>query len=109
MNTAVEIPRCHVCGCSPPHPPAACPLVESVEYHRNGAVAKITKRPPAPAADREKPDRCRAPHCWSEYGTPCGTCPVEKSETPFFTEQQERNLARCEAFDRASEPRKETT
>ena len=19
---------------------------------------------------------CRAPHCWSEYGTPCGDCPV---------------------------------
>ena len=22
------------------------------------------------------PEGCRAPHCWSEYGTPCGTCPV---------------------------------
>lgn len=21
------------------------------------------------------PDTCCAPHCWSEYGTPCGTCP----------------------------------
>jgi hypothetical protein len=21
------------------------------------------------------PDGCRAPHCWSEYGTPCGDCP----------------------------------
>lgn len=20
---------------------------------------------------------CHAPHCWSEYGTPCGTCPYE--------------------------------
>lgn len=20
---------------------------------------------------------CRAPHCWSEYGTPCGSCPLE--------------------------------
>ena len=28
------------------------------------------------AADREAPDGCRAPHCWSEYGTPCGTCPA---------------------------------
>ncbi len=46
MNTAIDIPRCHICGCSPPHAPAACPLVESVEYHANGAVAKITKRAP---------------------------------------------------------------
>jgi hypothetical protein len=34
------------------------------------------------AADREKPEGCRAPHCFSEYGTPCGTCPAEKPETP---------------------------
>ena len=45
-TTAIQIPRCHICGCSPPHGPAACPLVESVEYHANGAVAKITKRQP---------------------------------------------------------------
>lgn len=45
-TTAIQIPRCHICGCSPPHAPAACPLVESVEYHQNGAVAKITKRQP---------------------------------------------------------------
>ena len=50
----------------------------------------------------DRPEGCRAPHCWSEYGTPCGTCPVEKSETPFFTEQQERALDRCEAFDAAN-------
>jgi hypothetical protein len=61
------------------------------------------------AADREKPEGCRAPHCFSEYGTPCGTCPVEKSETPFFTEQQERALDRCEAFDAANlEPETDT-
>jgi hypothetical protein len=24
----------------------------------------------------DRPEGCRAPHCWSEYGTPCGTCPV---------------------------------
>ena len=24
-------------------------------------------------------EHCRAPHCWSEYGTPCGTCPVDSS------------------------------
>ena len=45
MSNAIEIPSCHICGCSPPHPITACPEVESVEYHPNGAVAKITKRP----------------------------------------------------------------
>lgn len=24
---------------------------------------------------------CRAPHCWSEYGTPCGSCPDAFDET----------------------------
>ena len=29
--------------------------------------------------DGWRPDaECRAPHCWSEYGTPCATCPKEK-------------------------------
>lgn len=35
----------------------------------------------------DRPEGCRAPHCWSEYGTPCGTCPVEKSETPADREK----------------------
>ena len=99
------------------------------------------------AATPDPPEGCRAPHCWSEYGTPCGDCPSEPRpdpdvrdgdwrclcgdlnreheaccfrcgggnpaepmpDEPFFTDQQERSLARCEAFDRASEPRKETT
>lgn len=62
MTTAVDIPKCHICGCWPPHGPAACPLVESVEYHRNGAVAKITKRQPmqttvnVSVAEQEEPN-----------------------------------------------------
>ena len=38
------------------------------------------------AADREAPDECRAPHCWYEYGTPCGTCPV----APPVSDEQEK-------------------
>ena len=34
------------------------------------------------AATPELRNGCRAPHCFSEYGTPCGTCPAEKPETP---------------------------
>lgn len=34
------------------------------------------------AADREKPEACRAPHCFSEYGTPCGTCPAATPDPP---------------------------
>ena len=30
----------------------------------------------------------RAPHCFSEYGTPCGTCPAEKPETPDSTAEK---------------------
>ena len=28
------------------------------------------------AATPELRNGCRAPHCFSEYGTPCGTCPA---------------------------------
>ena len=30
----------------------------------------------APPSGAEAGEGCRAPHCWSEYGTPCGTCPA---------------------------------
>ena len=34
------------------------------------------------AATPDPRNGCRAPHCFSEYGTPCGSCPVaEKPET----------------------------
>ena len=29
-----------------------------------------------PPSGAEAGEGCRAPHCWSEYGTPCGTCPA---------------------------------
>ncbi len=29
---------------------------------------------------------CRAPHCWNEYGTPCGSCPVTESRAIFVYE-----------------------
>lgn len=28
---------------------------------------------------------CRAPHCWSEYGTPCGDCSMEETEMSDLT------------------------
>lgn len=31
------------------------------------------------AYDHLGEEQCRAPHCWSEYGTPCATCPKETS------------------------------
>ena len=48
------------------------------------AVTDVERRGEAGLIHRcltEKPP-CRAPHCFSEYGTPCGTCPAEKPETP---------------------------
>jgi hypothetical protein len=29
---------------------------------------------------------CRAPHCWSEYGTPCGDCPLIERRAQFVYE-----------------------
>lgn len=29
---------------------------------------------------------CRAPHCWSEYGTPCAGCPITERRAQFVYE-----------------------
>lgn len=49
------------------------------------------------AATPDPPEGCRAPHCWSEYGTPCGTCPVlaasaDKGWSPGIDDPEPRAL-----------------
>ena len=65
---------CFQCG----EPQSAHPDGEECvgrEYARGFAAGRA-------AATPELRNGCRAPHCFSEYGTPCGTCPAEKPETP---------------------------
>lgn len=67
----------------PAGPPAASPpkhLMERDAWDGNGPGARARA---ALASARGETDEssaatpeCRAPHCWHEYGTPCGTCPA---------------------------------
>lgn len=73
-----------------PLPPiAVVPVTPTTENPYRGRAHRVNRRAwdegfaaGRAAATPELRNGCRAPHCFSEYGTPCGTCPAEKPETP---------------------------
>lgn len=50
---------------------ADLPIVDDSDADRMREIAED-----ALAATPDPRNGCRAPHCFSEYGTPCGTCPA---------------------------------
>jgi hypothetical protein len=44
QQTSIARPPCHYCNA---YHTGVCPRIESIEYHPNGAVAKIVLRPVA--------------------------------------------------------------
>ena len=81
MTESVTLYRCE--SCDNPNVSIKPGRCTSHPYPARAMGPELTARvfvpaavPPVPPSGAEAGEGCRAPHCWSEYGTPCGTCPV---------------------------------